>query len=256
MAFYGISLATATLAGYGLSGVLASKLGYQAIFLLGAVLLAIGATLSLILPAREKKGHAGDKVSSVGSWVKVKDLLHRRGLIVAYCSIFAQYFTFGGVVTLLPLYVKSLGMEVFHVGMLLATFAIMFIILQFPVGALSDRIGRLRPTIFGLSLSIVALIIMPVVVVFPLLAAAMVLYGAAYGVLFPSISALLVDCTVSEERGLATGIFHALLTTGVAVGAPLMGWVGGMVGVKLGLILSASVTVLALIVALISVRRV
>ena len=97
---------------------------------------------------------------------------------------------------------------------------------------------------------------MPSVAVFPLLAVAMALYGAAYGALFPSISALLVDHAAPEERGLATGVFHALLTAGVAIGAPLMGWVGGMVGVKLGLVLSAGVTVLALVVALSSVRRI
>ena len=72
--------------------------------------------------------------------------------------------------------------------------------------------------------------------------------GIAYGTLFPSISALVADQTLPEERGMATGIFHALLTAGVAIGAPIMGWVGGITGVELGLALSASILVLALAV--------
>ena len=83
----------------------------------------------------------------------------------------------------------------------------------------------------------------------------MVLYGAAYGMLFPSISALIADHTTSQERGAATGLFHALLTAGVASGAPLLGWVGGMVGVELALVLTSGVMALALIVMLSMVRR-
>ena len=71
-----------------------------------------------------------------------------------------------------------------------------------------------------------------------------------FGILFPSVSALVADQTAPEERGMATGIFHALLTAGVAIGAPVMGWVGGALGVQLGLMLSAGTMVLALVVAL------
>ena len=255
MSLYGMSLATATLVGYGLSGLFASRLGYQALFLFGVGILTIGAILSLLLPGNRQKGGTTTK-TSLGEVVrKAKDLLRRRGLTVAYGSIFAQYFTFGGVVTLLPLYLKGLGMEAFHVGMLLAIFAIMFIIIQLPSGTLSDKVGRLRPTAVGLSLGIVSLILLPSLRIFPLLAAAMALYGIGYGLIFPSISALVVDHTAPEERGIATGMFHALITAGVAIGAPLMGWVGETVGMESGLALTSGVMVLALIIALTALRR-
>ena len=255
MSFYGMAIAAATLVGYGLSGVLASRLGYAAVFQFGAAMLIVGVILSLWLPGGRQSNNV-PRTSFAESFNKVKALFKRRGLIIAYVSIFAQYFTFGSVVTLLPLHVKNLGMEAFHVGMLLAIFATMFIILQFPAGALSDRRGRLMPTVCGLSLSAVALIILPSVSNFPLLALTMALYGAAYGILFPSISALLVDHTIPEERGLATGIFHALLTAGVAVGAPVMGWVGEVVGTEIGLMVSSGVIILAMVTVLRAARRI
>ena len=86
------------------------------------------------------------------------------------------------------------------------------------------------------------------------LAVAMALYGAAYGALFPSISALVVDNTAAEERGMATGIFHALLTAGVAIGAPIMGGIGQIAGVGPGLLLNSVVMILALFVALTAAR--
>jgi MFS family permease len=255
MAFYGMSLAAATLVGYGVSGVIASRLGYKAIFFVGAVLLIIGAIVSLWLPGRRQRSQTQPKPTPGEGWQKVRDLLKRRGLTGSYCAVFAQYFTFGGVVTILPLYIKNLGLEAFHVGMLLAAFAIMFIILQLPVGNLSDRVGRWGPTAAGLSLAIVALVLMPSLTTFPLLLAAMAVYGVAYGIIFPSISAAVADQTAPEERGLATGVFHALLTAGVAIGAPVMGWVSGAVGIQHGLILSAVIMVLALLVALLAPRR-
>ena len=255
MGFYGMSLATATLVGYGASGVIVSRLGYRALFMIGVVLSTIGVVLSLLLPGNKMKRDVVMQTSFGEGLKEAKSLLGRKGLTISYCSIFAQYFAFGGVITLLPLYMRNLGMEVFHVGMLLAIFAIMFIILQFPSGVLSDKVGRLLPTIGGLSLGIVSLVILPSLATFPLLAVVMALYGTAYGLLFPSISALVADHTVPEERGMATGLFHALLTAGVAIGAPIIGWVGGVVGVELGLMLSSGIMVLALAVALATLKR-
>ena len=73
--------------------------------------------------------------------------------------------------------------------------------------------------------------------------------------LFPSILALVIDHSSLEERGAATGMFHALLTAGVGVGAPIMGWVAGFAGTALGLALSSSVAVLALAVVVLILRK-
>ena len=255
MGFYGMAMAAANLVGFGLSGVIVSRLGYDVLFFSGAGLLAMGVVLSLLLPGNPHRSGTVARTSLGETLDKIKDLLRRRGLVVSYCSIFAQYFTFGGVVTLLPFYVDSLGMDAFHVGMLLATFAVTFIIVQFPGGALSDKFGRLIPTAAGLGLGIISLLLLPSMTTFPLLAVAMGLYGIAFGIIFPSISALISDHSLPEERGMATGVFHALLTSGVAIGAPVMGWLGDMAGIQPGLMLTPIIMVLALAVVLITLKR-
>jgi MFS family permease len=257
MAFYGMSLAAATLVGYGASGVIASRLGYEAVFWMGGGLLVIGAVLGLLLPGNRRRVPDTTGTQAGSGWRDVVSLMRRKSLIIPYCAIFAQYFSFGGVVTLLPLYIKNYGMEAFHVGILLATFAVMFIILQLPVGNFTDRYGR-RTGIAatGIVLGIAALLLMPAVKVFSLLLPIMVLYGVAYGIIFPSVSAMVADGASSEERGLATGVFHALLTAGVAVGAPVMGWAGGILGERTGLFLTAAAMVLALVVVLLVRKKV
>jgi hypothetical protein len=47
-----------------------------------------------------------------------------------------------------------------------------------------------------------------------------------------------------------------LLTAGVAIGAPVIGWVGEAAGVQLGLVLIPAIMVLALVVALTALKRI
>lgn len=255
MGIYGMSMALATLVGYGLGGVIADRLGSKTVFLFGGAVMIIGVALSTLLPARRQPGSVTAETSFRRIGQQVKGLFLRPGLTLAYCAIFAQYFTFGGVVILLPFFIKDLGMQEFHVGMMLATFAAVFGLVQFPSGKLSDRVGRLLPIVAGLGLGIVSLIMLPSMTVFPLLLLVMALYGLGFGLLFPSVSALIADNTVDAERGLATGVFHALLTAGVAVGSPVMGWVGEGLNIKAGLMLSPVFMVPALVIVLVSLRR-
>ena len=255
MAFYGISLGLATLVGFGLSGIIASKLGYDWVFQIGAGLLVGAALLSLLLPGRWKSNVSERKATGGEGPGKLGELLSRKGLVTPYCTIFAQYFSFGCIVTLLPVYVKDLGMDAFHVGMLLAAFAILFSIVQLPLGNLSDRLGRFWLSSSGLVLGIVALLLIPSITSFAWLVVLMAIYGAGYGAIFPSVSAMVSENASAEERGMATGIFHALLTAGVAVGAVVAGWTGDSLGVEPGLLLSPSVLVIALVVTLVIRRK-
>lgn len=251
MSVYGMMLALTTLVGYGVSGVVTSRWGFNTLFFLGAGLLAAGAVLSLRLPGKTEK----PAELPLSERAAARSLLVRPPLVLAYLSIFAQYFAFGGVVTLLPLYLRAWGMGFLQVGMLLAIFSIVFIITQFPGGALSDRSRRLKPVVAGLGLGLVSLLVLPLSPRFPLMATAMAVYGAAYGLIFPAISAMVADNTKPHEHGLGTGLFHAFLTAGVALGAPVIGVAGDLAGVETGLRLSTALMVPALALAVIMLRR-
>lgn len=255
MAFYGISIATANLVGSGLSGVMASRLGYAAVFLIGSGLMLVTIILVLLLPGSRHKSDAIPRTSLGENLRQVKKLLVRRGLTMSYAAIFAQYFAFGGIATLLPLYLKGYGMTAFHFGMLLAIFTLLFIVIQYPSGKLSDRVGRVAPTIAGLSLAIVSLAMLPFVSTFLLLAIVMAVYGLGYGLFFPSISASVADHAPPGQRGIATGIFYAALVGGVAIGAPLMGWAGEVMGIQPALMFAPAFMALALVIAVTNLKR-
>lgn len=253
MGYYGMAIGTATLVGYGLSSVLVSASGYNLIFYTGALLLLVGVVLASLMPRDTISVGSRPESSFYRSLGQVYELVRRRGLSASYSSIFAFYFTFGGVVTVLPLHVKGLGMSAFHVGLSLAAFSLTFVLLQFTSGSLSDRIGRKVPVSAGLCLCAATVVLLPLAQSFAFLLVVMVVYGTAYALIFPSTSALVADYTSAEEYGMATGIFHALLTSGVAVGAPVIGWVAGQTTIGFGLIVSGVVALLAVIVVLLRV---
>ena len=250
MGYYGMAIGTATLVGYGLSSALVSTSGYNLVFYTGALLVVVGVVLAWLMPRERVSASVTTEASFQNSLTKVYELVRRRGLRAAYSSIFAFYFTFGGVVTLLPLHVKGLGMSAFHVGLSLAAFSLTFILLQLASGSFSDRIGRKVPSSVGLCLCAATMVLLPASQTFVFLLMVMVLYGAAFALIFPSTSALLADHTSAEEYGTATGIFHAMLTLGVAIGAPVIGWVAGQTTIGLGLIMSGALALLALIAVL------
>jgi len=254
MSFYGIALAASTLIGYGAGGAIASHLGYPFLFYIGSALLFVGAILASII-SPPKTSIVSERKTPSYNLKHIVGLLTRNKLSTSYVSVFAQYFSFGGVVALLPLYISTLGMEAFHVGILLAIFSLLFIIVQFLGGRVSDRKGRLTPAAIGLGLGMIALILMPLSPNFTTLVIVMALYGIGYGVLFPSISALLVDYTSPEEYGIATGVFHALITVGVAVGAPIIGWIASSTGVRIGLTIIFIIFIPALVMTLINLRE-
>lgn len=252
MSTYGMALAFGNLVGFAASGIIVTRFSYQALFWAASGLVLMAAALSTMLPRPHK---LLAPASPRHSHVSIRGLLRKRPLLASYASIFAQYFTLGSVVTLLPLYARSLGLEPVHTGMILAAFTVTFIIVQFPSGSISDRIGRLPPIVAALVLGTLALVALPFLKTFALLAGAMALYGISYGLLFPSVSALVADHTEPHERGTGMGIFHAMLTAGVAIGAPVMGWVGERIGLDKGLLATPVVLVAALVLAVWALKK-
>lgn len=253
MAFYGMAIAIATLLGYGGGGIIAARLGYQYVFYIGGLLLIVAVVLAILMP--QEPTRLMTRLPTGDGFRKIIELLSKKHLRLAYWSIFAQYFAFGGIVALLPLYMETLEMTAFHVGMLLAIFSAVFIIVQLPAGRLSDRIGRVKPAALGLLLAGTSVVTLPLSGNFAVMAGIMASYGAGYGLLFPSISALVADNATIEEYGRATGLFHALITVGVSVGAPVMGWVAHFLGGKTSLSVSGIPLLVALVLAVLAVFR-
>jgi MFS family permease len=94
------------------------------------------------------------------------------------------------------------------IGVLLACFFAPFALLQYPFGALSDRIGRVLPIVAGsagFGVAIVGVGLAPTILS---AAAGMVLVGVLGALVAPATMALVTDLVAPDERGAAMGGFN------------------------------------------------
>jgi predicted MFS family arabinose efflux permease len=78
--------------------------------------------------------------------------------------------------------------------------------------------------------------------------------GAAFSLLYPSLSLIVVDQVPASRRGAALGTFTAFFDAGVGIGAPLAGVAAALSGYEASFLLAATIalgsaTLIALAIA-------
>ncbi len=212
-----------------------------------------GIMLALSLPQRFPTD-SGDRTT--GRAVRsVMSLLFDRNLLFPYGAVFAQYVSFGCIVAILPIHMSDIGLEALHVGMFLATISAVFMFWQLAMGRLSDRYDRVLPATLGLGIVVLCLILLPLPSQFSHLLVIAGFIGIGFGLVFPSICAMVVDRSRPGEQGRAMGVFHALLTAGVALGAPIGGALGSLFSIDIALLVIALPAALVLLLGVFQLTK-
>lgn len=122
------------------------------------------------------------------------------------------------------------GLDAAGAGIMLGLFFAPFALLQYPMGTLSDVVGRKRPVVLGsvcYGLAIVAVSLAPT----PLLAGGlMVLLGVCGALVSPATMALVGDLADAADRGAAVGAFNVFGNLGFLAGMVVGSVVTGAVG--------------------------
>ena len=134
------------------------------------------------------------------------------------------------------------------VGLLFASFGVTLLFLSIPMGALSDRIGRKGPMIFGLALLAVSTLGFAYARSLPMLFAARLVQGAADGITWVVGFAMIADLYGDDERGRAMGLAMAGSTLGIIIGPVLGGWLYELGGIRLPFLVVAAIAVIDLVV--------
>ena len=147
------------------------------------------------------------------------------------------------------------GLDAAGVGIALALFFLPFALLQYPLGSLSDRIGRLVPVVagsVGYGVTIVAVGLAPTVEVAMGL---MVLVGVAGAFVAPATMALVTDLVDPAERGVAMGGFNVFGSLGFLTGFLLGGVVGASTDYRTAFLVVGGLEIAIAVVAFPAVRR-
>ena len=241
----GLALGLNEAAGYGavalaalLSGYLAAAYGLRPVpFYLGVAFALAGLLLSIFV-VRESHGHARHEAALAGaasagpgrpgaglpfSRVFALASWRDRALSAACQAGLVNNLNDGLAWGLFPLFFAAAGLGLEQVGLLAAIYPGVWGLAQLATGALSDRLGRKRPIVLGMSLQALALLALPLTRGFAPWAAAMVLLGLGTALVYPTLIAAVSDVAHPEWRASAVGVYRLWRDSGYALGAVLAG---------------------------------
>jgi MFS family permease len=234
MAVYGMALALAVIIGFGIAGATMVRQQFALLFYILSGALAVGLVLSVFV--REP----AQALATPTPWRRLLTHIQKSMPAAGYASIFSLYFVLGAFVTLVPLHLENeLHTSAFTIVLSFLVFALLSLAFHYPGGMLADRFGPATPATIGLVAVAVAMALIPIVTDLAALMALMVLFGIGHGFVFPAASSLVSGEADPEQHGLVTGLFYALLVTGVAVGAPTMAALAGFTTYGTGIWASA-----------------
>ena len=175
----------------------------------------------------------------------------RPTLSLPYAFGFVDRMTAGFFALVGTLYFQdAFELDAAATGLLLACFFAPFALLQYPMGMLSDRIGRIVPIVVGsicYGLGIVAVGSAPTVAVAAL---AMVLVGVLGALVAPATMALVTDLAADGERGIAMAGFNMAGSLGFLSGFIVGGTLAGSHGYEVAFLAVGGLEIAIALVAI------
>lgn len=223
MGLFGIFLVAAMGLGPVLGGFLA-RIGVFFPYYFAMILSGIVFILSLVLlkePSEIKKQQPTLKQSF--------SIINRHPkLIIPGVFNFVDRFHMGFIIFITPFFLQNvLGLGPELRGMVLGIYALPVMFLQYPMGKLSDRIGRYKPLLVG---SLAYGIILSIIGYlgsfhFVILIALFICLGVFAGFTTPPAMALVGDFVKREDNAMAMGFFNFLGNLGIIIGPLIAGLV-------------------------------
>ncbi len=254
MGINGAMIALAAIIAPAVAGILQERAGYAAVFLVDALVLT-GAGIALLgflkhIP-RRRPAHDREPFAT-GGWSGLV-----RQEIGPFATILAFAIALGIFVTHVPERLEFLGIAASVRGAAFSTYGILAALVM--ISPLPSRLLRragLQASAGGLSLISIGLLVASAVwSVSPNALAQLTLLGAAifgigFGLLFPTVTAEAARRSPPDLRGRAFGVFYALYSLGVVLGALASGWLTEFAGRASGwpLVVGGAVAALACVV--------
>jgi len=215
-ASYGAGFAVGSL----LAGTLAFLFSYRYTFLFYLASSILAAFLVLATIHEPKMTH--HQVSPSRTTFRSSGLRHRANILADLISM-VYSMVLMTILTLLPVYAKGLGIEVFSIGVLMMMLWIARITSFLNAGRISDKMDRklvLTPSLAGLA---IGSFLLAVSETWWTLVLAVIVIGLSLGALFPVSIALISDYVPSSQRGVAMGMFETTAAVGMMMGPAVGG---------------------------------
>jgi len=208
--------------------------GYRAVWLFAGLLPLLGAVIASRVPDPFKPS---PQIEEEHHPLIAKEAV-RPGTALALGSI--GYGTIAAFVVLL-LEARGVG----HGAAVFGAFATMVVLTRLIGGDLPDRVGPARVATAAACVEAIGLATIGFAHSLPVALAGALAMGAAFSLLYPSLSLIVVSSVSDRRRGAALGTFTAFFDAGVGLGAPLAGAMAALTSYEGAFFLSATIALLA-----------
>jgi MFS family permease len=208
----GVSIGAGVALGAPVGGVVYETGALLPLYVSGA-LLGVSAAVSALVDDRVPSGRRG-----LGR--AVRRVFETPSLSVPYAFGLVDRLTAGFFALVGTFYFReTFGLGPAETGVTLAFFFVPFALLQYPLGRLSDRVGRVPPVVAGSLVYGVAVFAVAIAPTLALSRAAMFLVGVLGALVAPATMALVTDISPPDGRGAAMAGFNVAGSLGFLVGA-------------------------------------
>src|SRR3954470_8680156 len=139
-------------------------------------------------------------------------------------------------------------------ALMTTAFALPFALVQPVLGPVGDMVGKVRVMIACLAVTIMAMAVCAFATNFSMLLGARIVAGLAAGGIFPVGIAVIGDLVPIKDRQVAIGRWLTAVITGNLLGSSLAGVIGDLLGWRGVFFVITGLGILALIVAIVSLR--
>jgi MFS family permease len=230
---YGLAIWSGLSVGPLIGELLLNISGYTAVWLFAGIAPLIGALIALRLPDPFRPAPQPEEHHPLIAREAI-----RPGAALALASI--GYATVAAFVVL-HLDARGVG----HGATVFGAFATMVVLTRLVGGDLPDRVGPARVATTAAMVEAIGLATIAVAHSLAVALAGALAMGAAFSLLYPSLSLIVVNGLPETRRGAALGTFTAFFDAGVGLGAPLAGLAAALDGYESAFLFSASIAVVS-----------
>lgn len=235
---YGLAVWTGLSIGPLIGEALLRVSSYELVWAFAAAAPLVGAAIAIRLPDPFRPREPGEREPLIAP----ESL--QPGAALALASV--GYAAVAGFVVL-HLDARGVG----HGAAVFGAFAAMVVLTRLVAGNLPDRVGPARCAVAAAGVEAAGLLAIGLAQSLIVALAGALAMGAAFSLLYPSLSLVVVERVGEDRRGAALGTFTAFFDAGVGLGAPLAGAAAAIAGYEGAFVLAAAFALTAaLMVAL------
>ncbi len=185
--------------------------------------------------------------------IPYKKVVFQRSVLVPSFIQLIYAIIFGGIMTFLPLLLKSI--EGVNVGVFFMVESIVIIVCRFMAAQMADKYGRGPVFVYSFLIIICGVYLISKIDTIHILIATAALFGIGSSLCLPALSAYIADRSDPSARGTVFSFFYGAFDAGVIVAGVILGVIADLTGLREMFMITAMAGFICLIIFSLFIKK-